>query len=104
MDLLGGSQWELCRSSTVSDGHSALGSSVVGTESVPGLGLTDTRVAPGYPSQTWVVIFSPLRRFSGIGSVWFGDRHQRLSRHYEGRVQRDRRVVTRMSSPSRDVI
>jgi hypothetical protein len=45
-------QWEVHRQNAVTDGPSSLGSSVVGTESVPGLGLTDTRVAPGYPSQT----------------------------------------------------
>jgi hypothetical protein len=35
-------QWELHRHSAVIDGPSSLGSSVVGTESTPGLGLTDT--------------------------------------------------------------
>jgi hypothetical protein len=48
----GPDQWSLCRSSTVTDGPSSLGSSVVGTEPVPGLGLTGTCVAPGYPLQT----------------------------------------------------
>jgi hypothetical protein len=42
----------LDRSSADTDGPSSLGSSVVGSESVPGLGPMDTRVAPGYPSQT----------------------------------------------------
>jgi hypothetical protein len=45
-------QWSLCRSSTVTDGLLSLGSSVVGTESVPGLGLTGTCVARGHPLQT----------------------------------------------------
>jgi hypothetical protein len=33
-------------------GPSSLGSSAVGSESVPGLGLTDTCAASGLPSQT----------------------------------------------------
>jgi hypothetical protein len=48
----GPDQWSLCRSSTVTDGLSSQGSSVVGSESVPGLGLTGTCVASGYPLQT----------------------------------------------------
>jgi hypothetical protein len=40
------------RSSAVTDGPSSLGSSVVGTESVTGLGLTDTCEPGGLPSQT----------------------------------------------------
>jgi hypothetical protein len=38
--------------SEVTDGPSSLGSCVAGTESVPGLGLTDTCVASIHPSQT----------------------------------------------------
>jgi hypothetical protein len=48
----GPDQWAACRSSTVTVGPSPQGSSVVGTESVPGLGLTGTYVAPGYALQT----------------------------------------------------
>jgi hypothetical protein len=40
------------RSSAVTDGPSSQGSSMVGTESVPGLGLTSTCVASGHPLQT----------------------------------------------------
>jgi hypothetical protein len=42
----------LRRSSVVTDGPSSLASSVVGSESVPGLGLTDTCATSGRPSQT----------------------------------------------------
>jgi hypothetical protein len=48
----GPNQSALCRSSTDTDGPSSLGSSVVGSESVPGLVLTDTRATRGHPSQT----------------------------------------------------
>jgi hypothetical protein len=40
------------RSSARTDGPSSLGSSVAGSESVPGLGFADTCVASGHPSQT----------------------------------------------------
>jgi hypothetical protein len=39
----------LHRSSAVTKGSSSLGSSMVGTESTPGLGLTSTSVASGHP-------------------------------------------------------
>jgi hypothetical protein len=48
----GPNQWEVCRSSTATDGPTSLSGSAVGTESIPGLGSTDTRATCGRPSQT----------------------------------------------------
>jgi hypothetical protein len=48
----GPDQWERHRQSAVTVGPSSLGSSVVSSESTPGLGSTDTCVQCGNPSQT----------------------------------------------------
>jgi hypothetical protein len=45
----GPNQWEVCRSSRVTDGS---GVAMVGTESSPTLGLPDTYAAGGSPSLT----------------------------------------------------
>jgi hypothetical protein len=60
----GPDQWSLCRRSTDTGGTSQGADS---TGSAAGLGLTDTCVTGGHPSQTQVAIFSPLRRFSAVG-------------------------------------
>jgi hypothetical protein len=48
----GSNQWEVCRSSTVTDGPTSLSGSAVGSESAPGLGLSGTCVPSGHPLQT----------------------------------------------------
>jgi hypothetical protein len=66
----GPNQWVMHRSSAHTVCQSSPGLS--GSESTPGLGLTDTCVACGYLSRN----LFPLRRFSGVYPVWLGDRHQ----------------------------
>jgi hypothetical protein len=89
----GPNQWEVCRSSTVTVAASQSG--MVGTGSSPTLGSLDTRAARSSPSLTQGALFPA--GFPGDVSVWLGNRHQGSHDMNVGRVQRDRRVVTRMS-------